>query len=348
MTTSDLRDPKIAGAIRQRLKAEAEVQGFEAFGVAPVSVPLRREYYLDWIARGKHGEMGWLARNNERRLNPVEVLPEARSILCLGMNYYQEEPERQGRIAKYALGKDYHRIILKKLKTLCTLMREEWGGEQRPYVDTGPVLEKPIAAAAGLGWQGKSTIMLNEQQGTWLFLGVILTTLELPVDTEGKDRCGSCTRCITACPTQAITAPYQLDARRCIAYLTIEHPGAIPLEFRRAVGNRQFGCDECLDVCPWNRYAKRTREARFEALPHPDVRESLVLDQETFDQVFAGTPIRRLGLSRWKRNACVVLGNTGDAADLPALHAAAESGDDLVSEHARWAIQEIVGRPAAG
>ncbi len=329
---------------RLQLEALATELGFEAFGVAPVEVPLRREYYEQWIARGEHGGMSWLARNNDRRLHPENALPEARSILCVGLNYYQPEPERRGRIAKYALGKDYHKVILKKLKTLCAHMRENYGSDQRPYVDTGPVLEKPIAAYAGLGWQGKSTILLNKTHGTWLFLGTIFTTLELPPDKPAADHCGSCTRCSDACPTNAITGPYQLDARRCISYLTIEHKGSIPVEFRKAIGDRLFGCDECLDVCPWNRFAQTTREAKFAPLPHPDVVESLSLTQDAFDQKFAGTPIRRLGLSRWKRNACVVLGNTGTAEDLPLLKEAAASDDPLVAEHAQWAVEEIESR----
>ncbi|MEM9227375.1 MAG: tRNA epoxyqueuosine(34) reductase QueG, partial [Verrucomicrobiota bacterium] len=281
--------------------------GLDALGVAPVAAPLRREYYRKWIAAGKHGEMAWMERNLDRRLNPGKILPEAKSILCLGLNYYQPDPQRRGRIAKYALGADYHKVLLKKLKQLCRVMREHYKSDQKPYVDTGPVLEKPIAATAGLGWQGKSTIVLNEKQGTWLFLGVIFTTLELEPDTPAQDRCGSCTRCLDACPTQAITAPYQLDARRCISYLTIEHKGSIPLQYRKAIGDRLFGCDECLDVCPWNKWAQRTREAKFAARPYPDLREMLSWDEDAFSAAFAGTPIRRSGHARWLRNVCVVL-----------------------------------------
>lgn len=326
---------------RLALQSLAIELGFDAFGVAPVALSLRRDYYETWIARGQHGGMTWLERNNDRRLHPENLLPEARSIICVGLNYYQSEPERVGRIAKYALGKDYHKVILKKLKTLCAYMREHYGSDQRPYVDTGPVLEKPIAAIAGLGWQGKSTILLNKTHGTWLFLGTIVTTLELPTDAPARDHCGSCTRCIDACPTQAITGPYQLDARRCISYLTIEHKGSIPMEFRKAIGNRLFGCDECLDVCPWNRFAQQTREAKFAPLPHPDVRQIFSLTEDAFNEQFAGTPIRRLGLSRLRRNACVVLGNIGTRDDLPLLKEAASGDDTLVAEHAQWAVEVI-------
>ncbi|MEO0796151.1 MAG: tRNA epoxyqueuosine(34) reductase QueG [Verrucomicrobiota bacterium] len=332
--------------IKEQLCALAEVEGFDAFGVAPVAVDLRREYYLKWIAEGQHGEMSWMERNNERRLNPENILPEVRSILCLGLNYYQPNPDRRGRLAKYALGKDYHKVILQKLKRLCRVMREEFHGDQKPYVDTGPVLEKPIAVQAGLGWQGKSTIVLNRDHGTWLFLGFIFTTLELPADEPAREHCGKCTRCIDACPTQAITGPYQLDARRCISYLTIEHKGAIPMEFRRAIGDRLYGCDECLDVCPWNRWARVTREEKFAARPYPDLREMLGWSEESFREAFAGTPIKRAGLSRWLRNVCVVLGNTGEAEDLPELEALADSADELVAEHAAWAVAEIKSRSA--
>lgn len=328
--------------VRSQIESFSRELGFECFGVSSVKLPLRRQYYLDWIASGQHGDMSWLERNNDRRLNPDQILPGAKSILVFGMNYCQPQPDRAGRIAKYALGKDYHKILLKKLKRICTYLRENHASEQRPYVDTGPVLEKPIAELAGLGWQGKSSILLNEAQGTWLFLGIVVTTLELEPDKPAVDRCGSCTRCIDACPTDAITAPYQLDARRCIAYLTIEHKGAIPIEYRQAMGDRIFGCDECLDVCPWNRFAQKTREGRLFALDHPDARQSLKLTPEQFDRQFAGTPIRRLGLSRWLRNACVVLGNIGKKSDLPALKLHANGNDQLVAEHAGWAMEAIL------
>ncbi|WP_309387731.1 tRNA epoxyqueuosine(34) reductase QueG [Cerasicoccus frondis] len=331
---------------KERLRALAKAEGFEAFGVAPVDVELRREYYLEWIAGGEHGEMSWLERNNDRRLSPSNIIPEARSIVCLGLNYYQPEPERRGRIAKYALGKDYHKTITQKLKRICRAMREEFGSAQRPYVDTGPVLEKPIAAQAGLGWQGKSTILLNKQNGTWLFLGFVFTTLELEADEPARSHCGKCTRCIDACPTGAIIAPYKLDARRCISYLTIEHKGAIPLEFRRAIGDRIYGCDECLDVCPWNRWAQATQEAKFASREYPDLTAMLNWTEAEFAETFAGTPIKRAGLSRWRRNVCVVLGNIGTGEDLPMLRSIAESDDALAAEHAQWAIDEIEARAA--
>ena len=285
-----------------------------------------------------------MARDPERRANPQQVLPEARCILTFGLNYYQPEPERRGRIAKYALGKDYHKVVLNKLKRICTWL-QELGAVNRPYVDTGPLLEKPIAAA-GLGWQGKNTMVLNEQDGQWLFLGFILTTYPFPPDKPVADRCGTCTRCIDVCPTQAITGPYQLDARKCISYLTIEHKGAIPLPYRELIGDHLYGCDDCLDVCPWNKWAQKTREAAFSPRPYPDLRDMLSMDEDSFARTFAGSPIRRLKRGRWLRNVCIVLGNTGHTADLPSLEEASIDADPLVSEHAQWAISRIRERQA--
>ena len=312
-------DPR---ALRQRLAASAKELGFDAFGVAPVEVDVRADYFKKWIADGMHGDMAWLARNPDRRTDARKVLPEARSLVVVGLNYY-------------------HDVILERLKQLCVVMAT-FGGEQKPYVDTGPVLEKPVAAAAGLGWQGKSTILIHRGAGTWLFLGVILTTLELEATTAKEpDRCGSCTRCIDACPTAAIIAPYQMDARKCLAYLTIEHKGAIPVEYREALGDRVFGCDDCLDVCPWNKWAVATREAHFAPRPHPPLRETLAWTDAQFLEHFKGTPVERLGLARWRRNALTVLGNVGTSADLPAAEAQLASADPMVAEHAAWAVDRL-------
>lgn len=333
--------------IGRRLEAEAKALGFHAFGVAPVPLDLRREYYRSWIASGQHGTMSWMERNNERRLHPERLLPEARSLIVVALNYYQPDPERGYRVAKYALGDDYHNLIYKRLKKLCRILREDYGGEQKPYVDTGPLLEKPIAEAAGLGWQGKSTILIEAGRGTWSFLGTIVTTLDLPPGTPVKDRCGTCARCIDVCPTRAITAPYQLDASKCISYLTIEHHGPIPREFRRAIGDRLFGCDECLDVCPWNKWAVRSEESRFSARELPGLRELLNWDEATFNERLRGSPMRRLKLGRLRRNVCIVLGNTGSADDLPALAAVAAGDDAALAEQAEWAMGEIEQRERA-
>lgn len=330
-------------SLKEELKQRAEALGFCAFGVAPIDAPLRQDYYLEWIAEGKHGKMDWMARNVERRTDVSKVLPEARSVICFGLNYYQESPDRRGRIARYALGRDYHKVILKKLKHLCRFL-EEQGGEQKPYVDTGPILEKPFAVQAGLGWQAKSTLLLTPKEGPWLFLGEIITTLELEPDRPMNDHCGKCRACIDVCPTQAITGPYQLDARRCIAYLTIEHPGSIPLQYRKLIGDRLFGCDECLEVCPWNRFAQKTRENEFSPRDYPDLSDMLSWNEADFFQHFQGTPVYRLKLERWLRNVCVVLGNIGNCEDLPALEKSVSSASPLVAEHAAWAIKEIHNR----
>jgi epoxyqueuosine reductase len=328
---------------KETLALAARADGADAFGVVALPAELRASFYADWIAAGHHASMSWMERGLEKRADPRQILPEAHTILVLGYNYYQPEPPRRGRIAKYALGADYHKVVLKKLKRLCAQM-QAWDGEQKPYVDTGPNLEKPLAALAGLGWQAKNTLVINQAHGQWLFLSVILTTLKLPADEPAKDRCGSCTRCLDACPTQAFPAPYQLDARRCLSYLTIEHRGSFPVEFRRALGNQLFGCDICLDICPWNRWARATREAKFAPRPYPDLRDMLAWDETTFRETFAGSPLRRPGLQGWKRNVCVVLGNIGTLQDLPDLDTVANGDDALLAEHARWAIREITTR----
>lgn len=327
-------------ALKELLREEANAAGLDAFGVAPISPPLRWEYYNRWIAEGRHGTMAWMERNNDRRLEPGKVLPEARSILCLGLNYYQRAPERQGRIVTYALGADYHKVLLQKLKGLCRVLRDH-GHDNKPYVDTGPVLERPLAAAAGLGWQAKNTMLIQENYGNWLFLGEIFTTADLPPDAPVPDRCGTCTRCLEACPTDAITAPYQLDASRCLAYLTIEHEGSFPPEFREPLGDRLFGCEECLEVCPWNQWAKVTREARFAPRDYPNAHDILRLDEASFRETFRGSPIRRTGRRNLQRNACVVLGNIGTAEDLPALAQTVNGDDEMLAEHAHWAIERI-------
>jgi epoxyqueuosine reductase len=332
--------------LRQQISAQAQALGISALGVAPVSAELRVEYYRRWIAEGKHGSMQWM--DNPKREDPRQIMPECQAIIVAGLNYYQPSPLRDGRIATYALGRDYHKVLLKKLQKLAEAM-EALGGQQRAYVDTGPILEKRFGAATSLGWQGKNTMLISPKWGNWLSLGVILTTLPLPTDNPHPDRCGSCTRCMRACPTGAITAPYQLDARRCIAYLTIEHKGAIPLEYRRAIGDRLFGCEECLTVCPWNRWAEATHEIAYTPRQYPSAREMLALTEDEFFVLTAGTPLKRLGLARLKRNACIVLGNSGDSSALPELEALAEQysnhpEEGYIAETAAWAIEQIKSR----
>lgn len=331
-------------AILKSLKKKSEALGFHNFGVAKVPMELRRDYYNQWIKEGKHGTMAWMENNNERRLNPESLMPEAKSILVFAMNYYQKDPERNFRVAKYALGKDYHSVIYKRLKKICRFLKENYNSDQKPYVDTGPVLEKPIAEAAGLGWQGKSTILVEKKRGTWSFLGSIVTTLDLPASKGGKDYCGNCTRCIECCPTQAIISPYKLDASKCISYLTIEHKGSIPHEYREAVGDRVFGCDECLDVCPWNKWAKITNETQFAVRSLPDLKTILVWGEEDFKSNLVASPIKRVKLNGLKRNVALVLGNIGSKDDLPALESLANSNDIVLQEQAEWSIKAIKSR----
>ena len=331
-------------AILKSLKKESEALGFHNFGVAKVPMELRRDYYNQWIKEGKHGTMAWMENNNERRLNPESLMPEAKSILVFAMNYYQKDPERNFRVAKYALGKDYHSVIYKRLKKICRFLKENYHSDQKPHVDTGPVLEKPIAEAAGLGWQGKSTILVEKKRGTWSFLGSIVTTLDLPASKGGKDYCGNCTRCIDCCPTQAITSPYKLNASKCISYLTIEHKGSIPHEYREAVGDRVFGCDECLDVCPWNKWAKITNETQFAVRSLPDLKTILAWGEEDFKSNLVASPIKRVKLNGLKRNVALVLGNIGSKEDLPALESLANSNDIVLQEQAEWSIKAIKSR----
>lgn len=319
---------------------EAEALGFDLCRIAPASAPPHAKEFRAWLAAGKNGEMEWLARNADRRTDPQLVLPGARSAIVLAMNYRATPSARSpqtGRIASYALGDDYHEIIEPKLWQLDAFL-QKLGGSQRQYVDTGPVLERDFAALAGLGWHGKSTMLIHPKLGTFFFLAAIFTTLDLSADEPMRDHCGKCTRCIVACPTGAITAPQQLDARLCISYLTIENKGAIPIELREQIGHRIYGCDECLDACPWNRFAQESREVRFAAREFVGMplRDFLALDDEAFRTLFRGSPIKRIKRARFLRNVCVALGNVGTAEDLPALEKAARDPDPLIAEHAAW------------
>jgi len=340
----------MSASLKQQLVALAQELGFADCRIAKAGPAPQREVFEQWVAEGKYGDMAWLARNLDRRTDPTVVLPGAASVIVLAMNYWQgaERPEigSSYRIARYAWNEDYHDLIEKKLRQINDFLTQH-GGSQRFYVDTGPVLERDFAHEAGLGWNGKSTMQIHRQLGTWFFLAELITTLDLPPDPRATDHCGKCTRCMDACPTQAITAPQRMDARRCLSYLTIESKGAIPLEFRRALGDRIYGCDDCLDACPWNRFAQISHEATFQArqsvFTHR-LRDFLPLDDEAFRSLFAKSPIKRIKRPAFLRNVCVALGNTGTAADLPALHQAAADPHPLIAEHAIWAISEIEAR----
>jgi len=338
------------------IKQIAAELGFDDCRIAAAKRASHADTFLGWLGDGCHGDMEWMARTPERRCDPREVLAGCRSVICLALNYYQgSSPFPAGaeggyRIARYAWNDDYHDLIWAKLKGFDERLAR-FGGTQRYYVDTGPVLERDFAADAGLGWNGKSTVQIHRRLGTWFFLAELLTTLDLPPDPPFGDHCGKCVRCMTACPTAAITAPRRVDARRCVSYLTIEHKGAIPEEFREAMGDRIYGCDDCLDACPWNRFAVASRELAFQAREsvfRMGLREFLELDDEAFRALFAKSPIKRIKRPRFLRNVCVALGNVGTAADLPALRRAAADPDPLIAEHAAWAVRRLTGRLAAG
>jgi epoxyqueuosine reductase len=333
--------------VKSELAALARSLGFDLCRIASADAPPHAAAFRAWLEEGRAGEMSWLERNADRRTDPALVLPGAQSVIVLGMNYWTAEGEgrkaKGGRIARYAWGDDYHEVIERKLHVLDHWLADH-GGQQRSYVDTGPMLERDYAALAGAGWQGKSTMLLHPKLGPWFFLAEILTTLRLDPDAPIRDHCGKCIRCLDACPTQAITAPQQLDARRCLSYLTIENKGPIPLEFRHALGDRIYGCDECLEVCPWNRFAQQSSESTFAAREYVHgwtLRDFLALDDVVFRTLFRKSPIKRIKRRGFLRNVCVALGNVGTLDDLPALEIAARDPEPLIAEHASWAIAEI-------
>jgi epoxyqueuosine reductase len=334
--------------MKTAIRTLAKKQGFDDCRFAKAGQAIHASEYFSWLQTGHHGDMTWLNRDPERRADPTRVLVEAKTVLVLAANYFQgPNPRRhQGKIARYAWGDDYHQIMLRNMVPIDAFLQEK-GGRQKCYVDTGPILERDFAATAGLSWQGKSTMCLNERLGTWFFIGVILTTLEFGADPPVKNRCGSCTRCIDICPTQAITLPYQLDARRCISYLTIENKGPIPIEFRSAIGDRIYGCDDCLEVCPWNRFAEQTRETKFhlpEELKTFSLGQLALLTDNQFHTLFRHSPVKRIKRARFVRNVCVALGNVGTREDLAVLHQLADDTDPLIAEHAAWAVEEVQKR----
>ncbi|APZ99788.1 tRNA epoxyqueuosine(34) reductase QueG [Sphingopyxis sp. QXT-31] len=341
-------------SLEQRLEAVAREHGFAAFGIARAdAAPLTAARLNAWLAEGCHGEMIWMESRAGERGSPQGLWPAVQSVIALGMSYapaadplaLAEVPER-GRISVYAQGGDYHDVVKKALKHVARwLVAEAKGAEVKVFVDTAPVMEKPLSAAAGLGWQGKHTNMVSRDHGSWLFLGAIYTTLDLAPSVPARDTCGSCTACQEACPTDAFPAPYRLDARRCISYLTIEHGGPIPFEFRRALGNRIYGCDDCLAVCPWNKFADTA--ARNKAflpraeLAAPALGDLLDLDDAGFRQVFAGSPIKRIGRDRMVRNAAIAAGNSGDVRFRPLLERLKSDENPVVAEAAEWALGEL-------
>lgn len=347
--------------LAERIRARARNLGFDLVGIAPACPVPYFDAYRAWLARGYHGEMAYMARADrvEWREDPTRILPGARAIVCVGLNYYpgdlpaalKTDPAR-GLIAHYAWGVDYHELVKPRLEELAAFIRSETGGQtaSRVYVDTGPILERAYAAAAGLGFIGKNTCLIHPQFGSWLFLGEILLTMDVGEDAipSYRNGCGTCTRCLEACPTGALVAPYVLDARRCISYLTIELKGAIPPELRPRMGNRIYGCDVCQEVCPWQRFAHPTQETAFCATDPdraaPPLLALIALDEEGFHRCYAGSPIARIGRSRLLRNVAVALGNWGDEQAVSALEKSLTDGDPLVRDHAAWALEHIVER----
>ncbi|MBX9859499.1 MAG: tRNA epoxyqueuosine(34) reductase QueG [Sphingomonas sp.] len=344
----------------QQLKAKAVELGFAACGIAPAdAAPRAGERLRAWLAEGMHGEMIWMEARAGERASPAGLWPEVRSVIALGMSYAPGvDPLAlagegvRGRISVYAQGGDYHDIVKRALKALARWIVAEAGGDLKVFVDTAPVMEKPLAEAAGLGWQGKHSNLVSRDHGSWLFLGAIYTTLDLASDTPGRDRCGSCDACQRACPTDAFPAPYRLDARRCISYLTIEHKGPIPLELRDGIGNRIYGCDDCLAVCPWNKFAEAAAANRAflprAELTAPALGDLLALDDSAFREVFAGSPIKRIGRDRMVRNAAIAAGNSGDVALVDPLRALADDPSDVIREAAAWALARLFAPAAAG
>jgi len=336
----------------EEVRVRARKLGFGAFGVAAADArPDLPEKLKAAIEAGWHGDMAWLAETAERRGSPQALWPRARSVIMLGLNYGPAtDPlaalgERGiGNISVYARNRDYHELIKGRLKEIASLFEARSGAKVKVFVDTAPLMEKPLAEAAGIGWQGKHTVLVSRQFGSWLFLGAILTTAELTPDEAHPESCGSCTRCLDICPTAAFPAPFQLDARRCLAYLNIEHEGPIPLEFRVAMGNRIYGCDDCLAVCPWNKFASTTREARLAArddLVAPALADLVALDDAAFRRLFSASPVKRLGLARFLRNVLIAIGNSGDVGLVPAVEARLGDHSPLVRGAAIWALRRL-------
>jgi epoxyqueuosine reductase len=340
--------------IEARIKAEAGRLGFDACGLTTVEAAWPASARLaEFVAKGRHGSMAWMETTAERRAHPKAMWADARSAIVLGVNYGPvsdplEALERKSHaaISVYAQGDDYHELIKKRLKALARWLVAEAGCAVKVFVDTAPLMEKPLAQAAGVGWQGKHTNLVSRDFGSWLFLGAILTDAALTPDEAEADHCGACRACLDICPTSAFPAPYQLDARRCISYLTIEHAGPIPEEFRAALGNRIYGCDDCLAICPWNKFASASREAALqarEALSQPPLGEMAALDDAAFRALFAKTAVKRIGRDRFVRNVLYAIGNSGDASLAESARARLADTSEVVRDAARWALARLAG-----
>lgn len=339
--------------LTENLENMARDEGFSAFGIASAALaPKTGKRLKDWLAEGGHGDMIWMESRADQRADPMTLWPEVQSVIMLGMNYtpsqdpFALEHERNlGRISVYAQGKDYHDVVKKALKRMARSIVEQTDCSVKVFVDTAPVMEKPLAEAAGLGWQGKHTNLVSREHGSWLFLGAIYTTLKLLPSRPGKDRCGSCSACQDICPTDAFPEPYKLNARACISYLTIEHKGPIPVEYRKAIGNHIYGCDDCLAVCPWNKFAQKAAKHKAflprAELSAPALEDLLALDDTTFRQIFSGSPIKRTGRDRMVRNALIAAGNSENPALIEPVKTLLKDEDATVREAAKWALAEL-------
>ncbi len=358
-----LRGPRLLNAhsklsatdLKAGLASEARALGFDCVGVtAPDAIAKAAGHFRAFLDTGAHGEMDWLAANPERRADPRSLWSAVRSVIMLGVNYGPDEnplaileTRTRGAISVYAQGDDYHDLIKKRLKALARWLVATSGCEVKVFVDTAAVMEKPLAQAAGLGWQGKHTNLVSREFGSWLFLGAIFTTLDLPRDEADADHCGSCQACLDICPTSAFPAPYKLDPRRCISYLTIESKGSIPHEFRKAIGNRIYGCDDCLAVCPWNKFAQQGREAKLAAredLRAPSLAKLARLDDAAFRERFTKSPVKRIGRDRFVRNVLIAIGNSGDGTLAREAKRLLTDDSPLVRGAAVWALSQLLGR----
>ncbi|WP_414652690.1 tRNA epoxyqueuosine(34) reductase QueG [Hyphomicrobium sp.] len=339
--------------LNEMLRKEARKLGLDAIGIARLGSSHELAARLDYFLKnGRHGDMEWMEENADRRGDPRRLWPEARTAIMVGQSYAPSsnplealEQAERGVISVYAKGRDYHDVVKKKIKALARIFAAKSGADVKVFVDTAPLMEKPLAATAGIGWQGKHTNLVSREHGSWLFLGAILTTAEMEPDRAESDHCGSCSRCLDICPTKAFPVPYQLDARRCIAYLSIEHKGHIAPEFRVAMGNRVFGCDDCLAICPWNKFAAAATEHRFaakSATDNPPLAELLALDDAAFRERFAGTPIKRTGRNRIVRNALIAAGNSGDRSLLSTIQTLLSDGSPLVRAMAVWSAKRLM------
>jgi epoxyqueuosine reductase len=356
---ADLRGPGFLSSdptdLKTALEREARALGFDCIGItAPGTIEAAGKHFLEFIASGGHGDMDWLAAQPERRVDPRGLWQDVRSVIMLGVNYGPDQDplailtqRTRAAISVYAQGDDYHDLIKKRLKALARWLVAAVPSDVKVFVDTAAVMEKPLAQAAHLGWQGKHTNLVSREFGSWLFLGAIYTTLELPRDGAETDHCGSCQACLDICPTAAFPAPYRLDARRCISYLTIENKGPIPHEFRKAIGNRIYGCDDCLAACPWNKFAQEGREAKLAArgeLRAPELTELARLDDAAFRALFTKSPVKRIGRDRFLRNVLIAIGNSGDAALAEEARRLLDDASPLVRGAAVWALGQLMER----